>query len=83
MGKQQVNFSVDLRYRFAEVTLDLLSLKELQAIWISNLFIMSVPDEGYFRNTTCTLRTYLYIYMFLLYHQSGPGWLNELSSWIN
>jgi hypothetical protein len=74
--------SVELRYRFAEVTFDLLSLKELQAIWISNLFIMSVPDEVYFRNTTCTLSTYLYIYMFLLYHQSGPGWLNELGSWI-
>jgi hypothetical protein len=24
-------------------------------IWLSNLSILRVPDEGYFRNTSCTL----------------------------
>jgi hypothetical protein len=37
-------------------------------VLITTLFgFSSVPDEGYTRNVYCTL---------------GPGWLNELGSWI-
>ena len=33
----------------------LLAPKDFKNIWLSNLLIMSVPDEGYSRNVSCTL----------------------------
>jgi hypothetical protein len=33
----------------------LLAPKDFENIWLSNLLIMSVPDEGYSRNVSCTL----------------------------
>jgi len=31
------------------------SQRFFKIIWVSNLLTLSVPDEGYSRNTTCTL----------------------------
>jgi len=39
---------------------------------------MMVPYEGYSRSTSCILNL-----ISVFYHMySGPGWLNELGSWI-
>jgi len=33
----------------------LIDLKDFKIIWLSKLSIVSVPDEGYTRNTLCAL----------------------------
>jgi hypothetical protein len=34
---------------------DLLVPKDIEIIWLSNLLFVSVPDESYSRNMSCTL----------------------------
>jgi hypothetical protein len=34
-----------------------LLLPKILIIWLSNLLILSVPDEGYSRNMSCTIAT--------------------------
>ena len=40
---------------------------QLAQIWLSNLSILSLPDEGYSRNASCPLN-YIYIPTFLFQH---------------
>ena len=46
----------------------ILLLPQFLIIWFSNLSIMSVPDEGYARNTPCTLNlispSFFFIYVY-------------------
>jgi hypothetical protein len=37
----------------------------LSMIWLSNFFTMSVPDEGYSRNVSCTLKPEGYVLLLL------------------
>ena len=47
-----------------ETVLKLVSFSKLLIIWLSNQSILSIPDEGYSRNTSCALNL---ISTFLLY----------------
>jgi Kef-type K+ transport system membrane component KefB len=49
----------------------MLSLEDILAIWLSNISIMSVSDEGYSRNEWCALNMkctiLFYCYFFVLF----------------
>ena len=45
----------------------LLAPKTFEIIWLSNFSILSVPDEGYSRNTLCALKLIIFLmYSFIL-----------------
>ena len=48
-----------------------LLLQNLYIIWLSNLPVLSVPDEAYSRNASCALNlisTFLLIHLTVIYH---------------
>ena len=43
---------------------DLLAPKDFSVIWLSNFLILSIPDEGYSSNMSCTLKIDISIFIF-------------------
>ena len=41
--------------------------KHFSIIWLSNLSILSIPDEGYFRNVSCALNLISMLFFFFVY----------------
>jgi hypothetical protein len=53
-----------LQYYDPVEALCLLASKDFKIILLSNLFIMSLPDEGYYRNAPCALNVCVCVFLF-------------------